>query len=63
MRKDMENQEIKELRKKMKLSQEAFAQKVGVSFFTISRWERTGASPSKLAIEKLKQMKAEHERS
>lgn len=47
---------IKELREKLKLTQEEFAQKIGVSWVTISNWERGLFNPSRLAIEKIKQL-------
>ena len=40
---------IKELRFKLGLTQEQFAQKVGVSFSTVSRWENGRGHPSRLA--------------
>lgn len=48
--------EIKDLRKKLGLSQEAFAHVLGVTFQTINRWERGTYKPSRLALEKLKQL-------
>jgi DNA-binding transcriptional regulator YiaG len=51
----MNFEEIKEIRKKLGLSQEALAQILGVSFQTINRWERRLFKPSRLAAEKIKQ--------
>ncbi len=45
---------IKAIRHKLGLSQEALAHLLGVSFGTISRWERGKAKPSPLATEKIK---------
>ena len=42
-------QKVKEARKKLGLSQEKFAAKMGVSFSTINRWERGSFNPSYLA--------------
>lgn len=48
--------EIKAIRIKSTLSQEAFARLVGVTLQTVSRWERGLAKPSPLALEKIKQI-------
>jgi putative transcriptional regulator len=47
--------DTKTLRTKLGLTQERFAQKVGVTAFTVRRWERTKNPnrPSPLALEKL----------
>lgn len=42
-------EKIKDLRKRLNLSQEEFAQKLGVSFTSVNRWENGQAKPSKLA--------------
>lgn len=47
---------MKQLRQSSGLSQEKFAQKVGVSVGTVSRWERGAFTPSSLAEERLKQL-------
>lgn len=41
---------IKDLRKQMHLSQQAFAKELGVSYATINRWENQKQEPSSLAI-------------
>lgn len=41
--------QIKEIRKRLNLSQEEFAKKLGVSFTSVNRWENSQAKPSKLA--------------
>lgn len=38
--------EIKKLRKKLLLSQAAFAQEIGVSYTTVNRWEMGRSKPS-----------------
>ena len=43
------NMKIKSVRKFIGLSQEAFAQKLGVSFTTINRWENGHVEPNQLA--------------
>ena len=40
---------LKSLRKKLGLSQEELAQKLGVSFTSVNRWENEQTKPSKLA--------------
>ncbi|MEB3884197.1 helix-turn-helix domain-containing protein [Lyngbya sp. CCY1209] len=42
------------LRRRMGLSQEKFAAKLGVSFQTVNRWERGRSQPSQLAINALR---------
>ena len=42
-------EKINDLRKRLNLSQEEFAQKLGVSFTSVNRWENGQAKPSKLA--------------
>ncbi len=43
------NELIKSIRTYVRLSQEEFADKIGVAFATINRWENSKASPNKLA--------------
>lgn len=43
------SEQIKEIRKKLNLSQEEFAKKLGVSFTSVNRWENGQTKPSKLA--------------
>jgi len=40
---------IKAVREKLGLTQEGFAQKLGVSWGTVARWEAGKSKPSKLA--------------
>jgi putative transcriptional regulator len=44
---------IRALRMEMKLSQEKFAAKFGVTFTTINRWENGKAMPSPLARQRI----------
>jgi putative transcriptional regulator len=53
----MTAKQIKRERDRRKLSQEAFAQLVGVSSKTVSRWERGESKPSRMALEKLNALK------
>jgi len=51
---------IKLLRAKLNLTMEKLARRLGVSFVTVARWEKKGGnSPSRLALEKIKQLEAE----
>lgn len=45
--------EIKRIRKKGLMSQEAFAQAIGVSFSTVNRWECGKAMPSYKAMNQI----------
>ena len=42
-------EKVKKVRSELKLSQEEFAHKLGVSFATINRWENGNYNPSRLA--------------
>lgn len=50
---------IKELRKKLDLTQEQFAQKVGVTFATINNWEKGNRKPHPFLFQKLLEMAEE----
>jgi len=49
MSEDLTGAEIRELRKRLGLTQEEFAHAVAVTFSTVNRWENGHAKPSKLA--------------
>lgn len=49
----MNSTEIKELRKRINLTQEQFARKIGVTLLTVNKWEGEKSKPSPLAMEKL----------
>ena len=49
----MNAKDIKELRLRLGLSQEKFANKLGVSVFTVARWESSKSRPSQLAQRRL----------
>ncbi len=49
MAEDVSGTEIRELRKRLGLTQEEFAHAVAVTFSTVNRWENGHAKPSKLA--------------
>jgi putative transcriptional regulator len=57
----MDSEEVKKIRLQFGLTQEQFAQRLGVTHGTIARWERGGSVPSPLAIEKLNQFKGKTE--
>jgi len=44
---------IKELRNKLDLTQEQFAQKVGVTFSTVNNWEKGTRTPHPFLFQKL----------
>src|SRR5439155_24577766 len=46
---DVSGSEIRELRKRLGMTQEEFAHAVAVTFSTVNRWENGHAKPSKLA--------------
>ena len=44
---------VRELRQTMQLSQEKFADELGMTFATINRWENERATPSPLALKQI----------
>ena len=48
--------DIKKLRRKLKLSQDKFAAKIGVAPFTVRRWESGATSPSPMARRVIKEL-------
>jgi DNA-binding transcriptional regulator YiaG len=53
----MNKDEIKKLRQSLGLSQQTFATQLGIGIATVSRWELGLFKPSKLALEKLNNLK------
>ena len=49
-------EEIKSIRKKLKLTQEAFAKLLGTTFVTVNRWEQGRAYPSRLYRQEIKKV-------
>lgn len=47
---------VYELRQRVGLSQEKFAAKLGVTFSTVSRWERQKAMPSPMAFDRMRKL-------
>ena len=52
--------QVKELRERLHLTQEAMAEALGVSFATVNRWENGWTSPSKLALRQIEVLCKEH---
>lgn len=58
----MNPDQIRQLRKELDLTQQQFAERLGVSFVTLNRWENGQSKPSSMGLTKLKELRAEHER-
>jgi len=54
--------EVKELRKRLGLTQDAFAFKLGVAPYTVRRWESGKAKPSKMAQKLLEEIEAKEKK-
>lgn len=54
----MNNTQIKELRKRLDLSQADFAHKIGVTLNTVQRWEHGTNKPSRLGKRALREFLA-----
>ena len=52
----MDKEAIRELRRQLGLSQEAFARRIGVSVLTVRRWEKGSSKPSPLALTKIEEV-------
>ena len=48
--------DIKKIRKRLKMSQEQIAQKIGVSRCTVNRWENGHWDPSNLAFKEIQRL-------
>lgn len=53
----MNNEELKEWRAKLGLTQEEMAHKIGVTSLTYKRWEYGQAKPSRMAQVRIKQFR------
>ena len=51
---------VRRLRRGLKLTQESFAERLGVSVITVHRWETGQSSPRKLALRRLGELEEEH---
>jgi SNF2 family DNA or RNA helicase len=58
----MNPDQIRQLRKELELTQQQFAERLGVSFVTLNRWENGQSKPSAMGQTKLKELNAEYER-
>jgi DNA-binding transcriptional regulator YiaG len=50
---------IKELRERLHMTQEQFAQKVGVTYSTVNHWENGKRSPQPFLVRRLLELKEE----
>jgi putative transcriptional regulator len=50
---------VKDLRGRMKLTQEQFAQKVGVTYSTVNHWENGKRMPQPFLVKRLLELKQE----
>ena len=50
---------VKDLRERMKLTQEQFAQKVGVTYSTVNHWENGKRMPQPFLVKRLLELKEE----
>src|ERR1039458_9611998 len=50
----MDSEQIKTVRTQLRMSQQAFAAALGVSFATVNRWENGKAKPQKDRIDRIK---------
>lgn len=55
------SEEIKKIRQKCFLSQEAFGRELGVSFSSVNRWETGKSKPNMIAMKKIKVFCESHE--
>ena len=53
---------IKHLRAELQMTQEAFAQKVGVTFSSVNHWENGKRTPQPFLVRRLLEIKEELER-
>lgn len=59
----MNPDQIRQLRKELDLTQQQFAERLGVSFVTLNRWENGQSKPSAMGLTKLRELRAQHERT
>jgi putative transcriptional regulator len=53
----MKPEEIQDIRKKLGVTQEKFAQLLGTTVVSVNRWENGKAIPSRLYVKELKELK------
>lgn len=56
----MTPEEIKEIRNSLCVSQERFANLLGATVASVNRWENGKATPSRLYLKEIKQLKVTH---
>ena len=56
------NKIVKELRTRMGLTQEELAAEIGVTVSTVNRWENSRSKPNRLALRRIEELKAKHDR-
>ena len=56
-------QRLKELRKKLSMSQQDLAVLVGVSWTTVNRWENEVSKPSRLAVRQIERLEAKNNKN
>jgi DNA-binding transcriptional regulator YiaG len=52
----MKSTNVRMIRKDLKLTQTQFADKIGVAFCTVNRWEKGRSRPSKLALKEISKL-------
>jgi len=56
----MTPEEIQDIRKKLCVTQEKFAQLLGTTVVSVNRWENGKARPSRLYVKELKELRNNH---
>ena len=56
----MTKEEIIEIRKSLRLTQQAFAALLGTTVVSVSRWENGRTTPSRLYIREIRNLKAKY---
>jgi len=56
----MTGNEVKEIRKHLKMTQQELADAIGVDRVTVARWESDHKRPSNLALRQLERLKSKH---
>ena len=57
----MDGNEVKQIRVSLKLTQEEFAHRLGVTLCTVNRWENNRTVPSRLAKRQIQLLEKEEE--
>lgn len=59
----MDGNELKQIRVSLRLTQEEFAHRLGVTLCTVNRWENNRTMPSRLAKKQIQQLEKEEKLS